>query len=38
MIEGELFTCAECGVELEVNGTDPFAVSYAPKEQEDWGE
>ena len=38
MIEGEIFTCPECGVELEVTGVSPFAVALAPTEQEDWGE
>ncbi len=38
MIEGELLTCPECGVELEVISTDPFSVAEAPQEEEDWGE
>ncbi len=38
MIEGEIFACAFCGVELEVTSTSPFAVAAAPKEAEDWGE
>lgn len=38
MIEGELFTCQECGIELEVTSEQPFAVAYAPREKEDWGE
>ncbi len=38
MIEGEVFACPECGVELEVTSTSPFAVAPAPREAEDWGE
>jgi alpha-aminoadipate/glutamate carrier protein LysW len=35
---GEVFPCPDCGTELEVFGTTPFAVQPAPKEAEDWGE
>ncbi len=38
MVLGEVFPCPDCGTELEVHGTDPFAVLPAPKEAEDWGE
>lgn len=38
MIEAELFSCPDCGVELEVASTEPFRVNQAPKEAEDWGE
>jgi alpha-aminoadipate/glutamate carrier protein LysW len=38
MIAGEIFLCADCGCELEVLGTQPFAVQLAPKVAEDWGE
>ncbi len=38
MVLGEIFPCPDCGTELEVLGTDPFAVQPAPKEAEDWGE
>ena len=38
MIESEIFSCPECGTELEVTGTQPFTVSQAPQEKEDWGE
>ena len=37
-VEGELLSCPDCGTELEVISTDPFAVSEAPQEEEDWGE
>jgi len=37
-IEGEIFSCPECGVELEVTAAEPFAVALAPQEAEDWGE
>ena len=35
---GELLTCADCGVELEVTSVSPPAVAEAPEVQEDWGE
>ncbi len=38
MIPGEIFSCADCGAELEVTTTEPFEVQTAPKEAEDWGE
>ena len=38
MIEGEIFSCPECGTELEVAATEPFGVAVAPREEEDWGE
>jgi alpha-aminoadipate carrier protein LysW len=37
-IPGEVFPCPDCGTELEVLVSDPFAVQLAPKEAEDWGE
>ncbi|HLM91025.1 MAG TPA: lysine biosynthesis protein LysW [Thermoplasmata archaeon] len=37
-ILGEVFPCPDCGTELEVLRTEPFAVQPAPKEAEDWGE
>ena len=36
--EGEILTCPDCGVELEVISTDPLEVDVAPEEEEDWGE
>lgn len=38
MITGEIFSCGDCGTELEVTGTQPFTVAHAPREEEDWGE
>jgi len=35
---GEVLTCTECGVELEVTGTDPLELALAPEVEEDWGE
>ena len=35
---GELLTCADCGVELEVTSLSPLTVEEAPEVQEDWGE
>jgi alpha-aminoadipate carrier protein LysW len=35
---GEILECPDCGVELEVVGTDPVSVELAPEIQEDWGE
>jgi len=37
-VQGELISCTECGVDLEVTGTNPFTVVEAPQEEEDWGE
>ena len=38
LIEGEIFPCPDCGVELEVTSVEPFKVEAAPHEAEDWGE
>ena len=38
LIEGEIFPCADCGLELEVTSLAPFRVDTAPREAEDWGE
>jgi len=38
VVVGELISCDECGSDLEVTGTNPFAVEEAPQEEEDWGE
>ncbi|MDR1874547.1 MAG: lysine biosynthesis protein LysW [Synergistaceae bacterium] len=35
---GELLTCSDCGVELEVTALEPLTVEEAPEVQEDWGE
>lgn len=36
--KGEIVTCADCGVDLEVVGMDPVELDLAPEEEEDWGE
>ncbi len=38
MIEGEIFSCPDCGVDLEVSSFEPFEAALAPREAEDWGE
>jgi alpha-aminoadipate/glutamate carrier protein LysW len=38
VVEGEILSCGECGVELEVVSLDPPKVEPAPEEEEDWGE
>lgn len=38
MIVGEVFSCKDCGTELEVTSAQPFLVAQAPREAEDWGE
>ena len=38
VMEGEIVTCAECGMELEVVPGNPWSVAPAPEEEEDWGE
>ncbi|MEE9432443.1 MAG: lysine biosynthesis protein LysW [Melioribacteraceae bacterium] len=37
-VQGELIECSDCGTELEVTKIDPFEVSEAPQEEEDWGQ
>ena len=37
-LNGEVVTCAGCGVELEVISTNPIRVELAPEVEEDWGE
>lgn len=37
-VKNELFSCPDCGAELEVVEVSPFEVKEAPKEEEDWGE
>jgi len=37
-VKNELLGCSECGTELEVIGINPFELSEAPQEEEDWGE
>lgn len=34
----EIFSCEECGCELEVISLDPLELEMAPEEDEDWGE
>ena len=36
--KGELVSCPDCGVELEVVGLDPIELDIAPEEDEDWSE
>ena len=38
VMEGEIVTCGECGVELEVIKLTPLTLDLAPEEEEDWGE
>ena len=37
-MQGEILTCGDCGVELEVTELNPLRVELAPMEMEDWGE
>jgi alpha-aminoadipate carrier protein LysW len=37
-MQGEILTCGDCGVELEVTSLNPVTVELAPMEMEDWGE
>jgi alpha-aminoadipate carrier protein LysW len=37
-VQGELLECSECGTELEVTDVNPYKLSEAPQEEEDWGE
>ncbi len=34
--KGEIISCPECGVELEVLGLDPLELELAPQEEEEW--
>lgn len=36
--EGEIITCLDCGVELEVLSLNPPTLELAPEVEEDWGE
>jgi lysine biosynthesis protein LysW len=38
MEQGEIFSCQDCGVELELFALDPPVIKLAPEEEEDWGE
>lgn len=35
---GELLTCPDCQVELEIMSLDPVELALAPEVEEDWGE
>ena len=37
-LRGEVVSCAECRVELEVVDVNPVTLAPAPEVQEDWGE
>ena len=36
--DGEIISCPDCGVELEIVSVDPVELALAPTEEEDWGE
>ena len=36
--KGEIISCPECGVELEVVGLSSFQLDLAPQDEEDWNE
>jgi alpha-aminoadipate carrier protein LysW len=36
--KGEIISCPECGVELEVVGLAPLQLDLAAQEEEDWNE
>jgi alpha-aminoadipate/glutamate carrier protein LysW len=38
VMQGEIITCGDCGVELEVVSVSPVRLELAPMEMEDWGE
>lgn len=35
---GEVVSCSQCGMELEVTSISPVTLVEAPKTEEDWGE
>jgi len=38
VMENELLSCHDCGVELEVISLEPLELELAPDVEEDWGE
>jgi alpha-aminoadipate carrier protein LysW len=36
--KGEIISCPECGVELEVMGLAPLELDLAPQDAEEWQE
>jgi alpha-aminoadipate carrier protein LysW len=36
--KGEIISCPECGVELEVVGLTPLELELAPQGEEEWQE
>jgi len=38
VMENELISCHDCGVELEVISLNPLELDLAPEVEEDWGE
>lgn len=38
VMQNEIMTCSDCGIELEIISLDPLEVDYAPMVEEDWGE
>jgi len=36
--KGEIISCPECGIELEVVGLAPLQLDVAPQDEEDWSE
>jgi alpha-aminoadipate carrier protein LysW len=36
--KGEIISCPECGVDLEVVGLAPLELELAPREGDEWGE
>ena len=36
--KGEIISCPECGVDLEVLGLSPLELDLAPDEEDDWQE
>ncbi|MBX3321837.1 MAG: lysine biosynthesis protein LysW [Phycisphaeraceae bacterium] len=37
-LAGQVTTCSQCGVELEVTSVEPLKLEVAPEVEEDWGE
>lgn len=36
--KGEVITCKDCSVQLEVISLQPLKINHLPKMDEDWGE
>jgi len=38
VMENEIISCHDCGIELEIISLEPLELDLAPEVEEDWGE